>query len=1161
MEKLDLADLDLSQLRLTKKDLETLSNITPELPKHFQEQLLAQLPPNQARKLSRTLSMQGSNAPHVYKRSLSGGHDVPAAYDEETENTDSKEEDSKPKSNIPNQAETLAFDRNSILRRSLSRSRDPSNRERNRGSRSTVRDPTNRFSYTGDLSSDQLSKPGDQLASRYRLNDYSSSIPLSVRNDYYSRLPPANGNCLSPPPLPYSSSSGDAIESPVKHRTSQRRISRFLRPDFYDSSSNVAVPSVEDASYSRGRRERERETQDVLREIRERSRDRAKRDSASYLRDSSTLQHANTEKAIPNGRDTVAAPTSMSKEHRKSSIPNIRITVDKQTGKIYHARNKSVERCCDLDDAITQPEEHKQRRCLSMSSSNKMSSSPNVNQAVSAQDNELKCSINDFTDQILNELIKQSQQQKGPNTGTDEITAIKKLNQKVKDGQKSSSRQKSVDDSLTKVNNAEMVLALTNEIDSITLPLPKTTSKIVRPKSYPNKEEKQQVKSEAFEKSIEDAVSEQNHNQTSNKTENETPLRPKSYPNSKLTPPKEVLVNGHKKTTTPTQNGTKNAITAAVEKFIEKSAERLSPVKSITSKKSKEDETQPSEVKETEAPKTVKKKIKVIKKKTDQSSPSKENSPKKTVNTNQSTASATKEKPVKSPEKKLIRSGFLNSIAQKFEKMRENSKSKDKKMTKVSEKNSTKEEKNKEEKDGKTEETAATVQKVPIVDVPTPVTPAVTIEAPKEVDSNNSKAELKNHTKIGQLGNKQLVVKSEKPDKDEKSDKERSDRPSRTVKSDKSDDNSEGRKSRIDAMIRHLRERSEPYNRMEDNELNAFATESGLIKRAVSVEDMSNNSPTFNKYNVNKVLGLFKRIEQEQQQQLLKDRLMYSMLGNNNSDSKERPRSSGFINKLKKSGKPYYTGAKSDTIITLTDQLEKQLMAAKVNEALNRNSKPSDSITKIPALKATLNTKVPGSYCPDCGTTDCQDITSIDDDTNATTAADSAMLQQNGRHSRSIKPNATALNSQSEKERIKNNRKGLILDLNNDSEYDVTFNLKLNNNNNNSNNPNSNSRNSQYQPINRCCDNNNGNSNGNISNGNRYSFGNTAPVTPTYETYSSDSRSLRDDCESTSTFLTPSEEPELCFDDWSQCSGKSYKCLPQIYLHSQQIQISHFRFK
>ncbi|KAL7024768.1 hypothetical protein ACKWTF_013190 [Chironomus riparius] len=83
-EILDLGDLDLSQLRLTKKDLETLSSITPSLSKNIQDQLLAQLPPNQAKKLSRTLSQnqttnsnningKKSETTQIYRRSVSSG--------------------------------------------------------------------------------------------------------------------------------------------------------------------------------------------------------------------------------------------------------------------------------------------------------------------------------------------------------------------------------------------------------------------------------------------------------------------------------------------------------------------------------------------------------------------------------------------------------------------------------------------------------------------------------------------------------------------------------------------------------------------------------------------------------------------------------------------------------------------------------------------------------------------------------------------------------------------------------------------------------------------------------------------------------------------------------------------------------------------------------
>lgn len=182
-ETLDLADLDLSQLRLTKKDLETLSTITPNLPKHFQQQLLAQLPPTQARKLSRTLSMQGGAQPHVYKRSLSGGREIPEKSNSVAPKTPTVFEDDQQSADTP-------FDRNSVLRRSISRSRETSSGHR-RSTSGVHTDLPSRLSYTGDLRSDyNANKASDSLASRYRLNEYTSALPpSSVRSDYYSKLP------------------------------------------------------------------------------------------------------------------------------------------------------------------------------------------------------------------------------------------------------------------------------------------------------------------------------------------------------------------------------------------------------------------------------------------------------------------------------------------------------------------------------------------------------------------------------------------------------------------------------------------------------------------------------------------------------------------------------------------------------------------------------------------------------------------------------------------------------------------------------------------------------------------------------------------------------------------------------------------------------------
>lgn len=786
-ETLDLADLDLSQLRLTKRDLEALSTITPNLPKHFQDQLLAQLPPNQARKLSRTLSMQATgqqNPSHVYKRSLSSGRDIPMAHDH-THSASQINQASTSKEINPIPLESpLEFDRKSILRRSLSRGKDPTSDQNNKtGQNSSIvrnSELPNRLSYSGEPNT------------RYRPNEFVSALPSSsLRTEYYSRLPPKTSNDLT--------ISNEALDSPIRRRSSStRRVSRFLRPDFYDSSSNLATNADDNNSnYSKVRRERERETQSVLREIRERSRDRARRDSLSCT------DSANDR---PNSIATLASEKTenvMKDVRRKSSIPNIRITVDKQNGRVYHARNKSLERCCDLDVPADQP------RC-----SVSMSRTSNDKQ---------KSDDASFADQIINELVLKSQETTARNGGnTTEIVgngASKKLKSKSKDGKKLRVKSKSVEDDSKKaavdnVNNIEMVTALTNEIESVTLPFPKNSiSKLIRPKSYPSKDERDAKKAiESVEKSPppETIILEskaQPKSSDPNEVSIEVTLRPKSYPNSKLTPPKETIAKTPKQpssSSSSASNGSsvsKNAITAAVEKFIEKSAERLSPVKSITNAKAKADSN--GEVVAT-TPKLVKKKVKVVKKvKSEQSSPTDEFTTKK---------SKDDAKETKSPEKK-VKSGFLYSIGQKFEKMRENSKNKDKKSSKS---------------------TASTPTTSPakIVNVPSgDISPL-----PTETNEIN-----KTETPVSRIETKAVTATA-----------------SNTIKS-------EQRKSRIDAMIRNLRERSVPHTTQSD--ASSLSTESGLIKRAVSVEDMTNGVPNFNKCNVNKVLGLFRRIEREQQLQ------------------------------------------------------------------------------------------------------------------------------------------------------------------------------------------------------------------------------------------------------------------------------------------------------
>lgn len=1107
-ETLDLADLDLSQLRLTKKDLETLSSITPSLPKHFQDQLLAQLPPNQARKLSRTLSMQATGrAPCVYKRSLSSGREALETVDASSTLT------STPKASnvsaddnlVDEQPSLLSFDRNSVLRRSMNRGRDQALHRR---STSAIRSEfPSRLSYTGDLRSDfTVTKPSDSLANRYRLTDYTSAISPSsaLRPDYYSKLPLPTSSMS-----PQKSPSNETLESPIRRRSSQRGLSRFSRPDFYGSASSINV--TEDNELQKVRREKERETQSVLREIRERSRDRLR----------SSKNDAQDREVEPNAVDT-----STHKDRRKSSIPNIRITVDKQNGRIYHARNKSMERCCDVDESpkIDENDAVEVRKASMTNARTTDRPTITVNDERSQ-----KQSAAEFTDEILGELLRRSKQfgendelpQNEAKKAESEIAKKPKL--KSKDGKKLKTKQKSVD-SIDKpdneiTNDSKITTEPTTDVQSVTLPLPKS-SKIARRMSYPSKEENNENDKTHADKKVEVETPEMNGSVIKPKSnEVKLPTDTKSYPNSKLTPPKEVNLKTKKSSTSNAACGsnTRNAITAVMEKLIEKSAERLSPGKSMTSMKAKNDAG------ETSPPKT-KKKIKVVKKliQSDQS-PAKEPSPKSNETSNET--SPVKER--KSPEKKL-KSGFLYTIGQKFEKMREKNKEKEKKLAKST-----------EMPVAATNELNVKVQ-IGADKEPRDVETVQTIIIPRRVKDSQGESVQNEEITIRQIepplinaNVNPIVIPVVNPSA-----------------------KAEQRKSRIDAVIRNLRERSVPHTIRTETRESELTTESGLLKRAISVEDMTNGASNFNKGNVNKVLGLFRRIEKEQQ--LQKQHSFPATSLSSDPISKERPKSGGFVGKAKKGNRPYYTGAKSDTIITLTDQFERQYLSERANQSL-ASAAANTLNTKIPYLKSSSSSTKPESQSNSFdfvvnGSKECS---------LANAANEEKARSMDGKRASTsyevAKPQIPLVNSDSvntaisEKERIRNNRKGLVLDLSNE-QFNDQF-KKISNdcsNNNNSYHLNINGK-SHAAQCNGSSDNhvnNNFTGNGNYypyyghghSHAHRHSEQtSTDALTPSCEVatnYSSDNRSNRDDCESTSTFLSPTDEPDLCFDDWSGCSGK-----------------------
>lgn len=1017
-EKLDLADLDLSQLRLTKKDLETLSSLTPELPKHYQDQLLAQLPPEQARKLSRTLSMQTSKStiPRVYKRSLSGSRDITPARDTTSNNYAYDKTDGKlgerarsvnPDESIASSIAAHEFDRNTIMRRSLSRGRCIPTTSR-------LAEPNSRFSYSGDI----------------KLNDQRCSIP-----DYrvHNPKPPPSGGCLSPPPL-------DLPDSTVRRRSLQRRISRFLRPDFFDGSS-----SAEDNCVLREKRERERETQSVLREIRERSRERSRdRAQREWSADPSCLNSgARFEKTYDSQLPSLVA------DNRKNSIPNIQTTIESNI--TVQKRNG------ELDRTNIEPPEPVEK------SEPKVNVLPTITNGCREEHKELPTAITATSVSENSNCEKETKSD--PNSEPAQAT-IKKVKLKPKADKKDIKPKKLkatatttvIETPVLNVNNIDMVTQLTNEIESVTLPLPlqtagKNTSKLIRPKSYPSKE----IQIEKVD----------------NKQLAETPEKPTVSQDTTTTQITVPIVSSQKPTTTNLKSNikpaisaitsTRNSITGVVEKLIEKSAERLSPSKGMLSSKSKAESTG-----ETTA--VVKKKVKVIKKKSVDSTKSSDVASKVE-------GEKTKEK---SPEKKP-KTGFLYSIGQKLEKMRESTKSKEKKTVKSI------------EVTAPIECTASKPKEN------SPPAPAVNKQKP-QTEPDDSKQFIPDVTQVIPSPAPQI-----KPDQ---------------------------RKTKIDTMIRNLRERSLTHTMAAENrEGSAPPTESGLIKRAVSVEDMTNGMTSFNKCNVNKVLGMFKRIESEQQHQNMRDHLesvnSSNTLSNLNTDKQERPRSGGFVSKLKKA-RPYYTGAKSDTIVTLTDKFGKQLLAEKVNQQLAANS-------KLMQAKMMLNR----TNCPDCYQQQPdENVYDINSDVTLKNCAPDfkRVSPQQLTTDKTTMRNSISNAPSSERDRIKNNRKGLVLDLNNAHLDHIIFENKINNNSNTGNTVNNNS--TKYRLDQQYVENNNDN-NGCCAPGDGQ-FEATKAISPNYElstNYSSDSRSLHDDGASSSTFLSPTDDPDM-YDNWSVYSGK-----------------------
>lgn len=312
-EDLNLSDLDLKKLKLSEEDALALSYLTPGLSRRIQKQLLAQLPPSEARKLTRTLSMRSSEKISPEERSVLDRRSVdrisstlPRRFstdskkygsntnlNDKREATPTRERSQLPVKSTSRLLRDGSVDRTRSRFSSVDRSLTTTDRDLNRFS-SVDRNLTNtdcdvnRFSST-----DSTTKKDRDLNLRFssvnrslslkdrdwncfstmdrysvdrdRKSDYMSldrdrsrtaRSEVSTQGKYYN-----NENSVLTKYIPSKSFDSCADRKSIGP---QKRISRFLRPDFFDTPKENAENVI-----VKEKKEREMETQKVLKEIRD----------------------------------------------------------------------------------------------------------------------------------------------------------------------------------------------------------------------------------------------------------------------------------------------------------------------------------------------------------------------------------------------------------------------------------------------------------------------------------------------------------------------------------------------------------------------------------------------------------------------------------------------------------------------------------------------------------------------------------------------------------------------------------------------------------------------------------------------------------------------------------------------------------------------------
>ncbi|KAH8284174.1 hypothetical protein KR054_011661 [Drosophila jambulina] len=1060
-EPLDLADLDLSRLKLSKKDLATLSSITPGLPKCFQEQLLAKLPPTQARKLSRTLSVQNgapssSSTPKIYKRSQSGGRGyIPDHSQQQDELLDfkpktdaSKTNASKTDASKSDASKTDAPKTTSastvIYRRSLSRSQAPAP--------AAAQEPESRTAPGTKIRSSSVCRDDYGKSSLCSSSTYTSEI--SDKYKYYSPYlskstnvspsiapkdapgglgrPPSG--CLSPPPQLPPVPVSEGTSSLRIGRSSQRRISRFLRPDFFDDP-------------------RDRETQTILREVREKSTDR---------NDQGQLQ-------------------AQDMRQRKHSLPDVEQTEPPlEPGSIpssmRHSRNKSMELFPDLQPQSVQ--DFVKPSSLRLRSSSR------------SRDLETDLDKHELADKILQELKllsaarTQSDQTKDIEK-TDDTSTIRKV-KKVKPKETTASEPavarvstETMSTTTTMVRKVKKVAKKADEAtkgtnaDNSDLPssAPRET-KLKRPKSYPMKDLGLSIKTpldlaaqtssilpSKLPSKLPSAVTNDDV-ATETATRESRLMRPKSYPATKLSTPKELRKVTRSGVAIPTiaesnpapsvMNTPTSSKSTSEEKSL--SATPTGTMTTVTDAKNTGSSSSDSR------PTTIKKIAKVSKKsKLVPPTPLTPTTPTTTATTTP-VDSSKESSPVikakeKSPEKKPSK-GLLYALGQKFERLRDSAMSKEKKLG----------------------STAA----------------ATSLACTQKQGSPENR--------ISPEKSKKKFLDTEKP-----------------LELANLEDKRVDKRFRFDTMLRSLRERSVP--RSQPN---------GRIarpKRAASVEELHAGSEEAQGKQggaVNKMFGgLLRRFDRE-------------------SSDQRRVRSTRSTSNIERQ---------------VREEQDKQRDISLPTSPIYQNvGKATKTKAAPPATQTSEENCNCETACPDCSQNTRQStLTSsntppsaakINKEKRKALMLDLASANGSGNAAPSSLFTAPATTSGSSYRGAKTNPALL----NGNSGLGIYSNLppypgaiKSASSNNSS----------SQQSMENATNNNSTNTNHNCSSqtsGYRTSSAheinrNNTLLTPSFENianYSSDSHSYQDDCASTSTFLSPTEEPELYFDNWSICSEDNY---------------------